>query len=119
MGHATKNPAGRATGRASKCLIDRHNNSTAAHNPQAADRAISAEVATTQPLAGPRFHRRIEHLHRLGPRVFGEMLAEIAAVTGQHVRVVDLVEEYAALDPAVLRAVGGDSFPVMPLEVVR
>ncbi len=72
-----------------------------------------------EPTTGPRWERMIEHIHSLGPRPLAEMLAEIAAATGQHVRVVDLVEEYAALDPAVLRAVGGDRFPPIPLEVVR
>ena len=72
-----------------------------------------------QPLAGPRFERQIARVHALGPRPLAELLAEIAAVTGQHVRVVDLVEEYVALDPAVLRAVGGDRFPPNVLEVVR
>ena len=67
---------------------------------------------------GQRLERMVERVHALGPRAVGELLAEIAAVTGQHVRVVDLVEEYAALDPAVLRAVGADHFPPMPLGVV-
>ena len=71
-----------------------------------------------QPLAGPRFERLVERVHALGARPLAELLAEIAAVTGQHVRVVDLVEEYAALDPAVLRAVGADHFPPMPPGVV-
>ena len=70
-------------------------------------------------IGSPRFERMIERLHRLGPRVFGELLAEIAAAAGQHVRVVDLVEEYAALDPAVLRAVGADHFPPMALELLQ
>ncbi len=69
--------------------------------------------------AGQRLERMIERVHALGPRPLAELLAEIAAVTGQHVRVVDLVEEYAALDPAVLRALGADIFAPMPLEVVR
>ena len=68
---------------------------------------------------GPRWERMIEHIHSLGPRAVAELLAEIAAVTGQHVRVVDLVEEYAQLDPAVLRAIGRDQFPPMALELVR
>ena len=108
-----------AKGGVSECRtgwLDTPDDTRKIHNPQAATRA---EVATTQLLADPRFHRQIEHLHRLGPRVFGELLTEIAAVTGQHVRVVDLVEEYAALDPAILGALGADTFPLMPLEIVR
>ena len=73
----------------------------------------SAEIGSA------RWERQIEHLHRLGPRVFGELLAEIAAATGQHVRVVDLVEEYAQLDPDLLRFLGGDQFLPTVVEVVR
>ena len=72
----------------------------------------------TRCLAGPRFERHVVRVHSLGPRPLGELLAEIAAVTGQHVRVVDLVEEYAQLDPGVFRFLGGDKFPPMPLGVV-
>ena len=70
-------------------------------------------------IGSPRFERQIERLHRLGPRVFGELLAEIAAAAGQHVRVVDLVEEYAELDPEIVRAVGGDRFPPTPLVAIQ
>ena len=80
---------------------------------------ISAEVATTQLLADPRFHRQIEHLHRLGPRVFGELLAEVAVATGRPAVVADRVRAYADLDLAFLRYLGGDTFPPMPLGIVR
>ena len=66
-----------------------------------------------------RRERLIERVHALGPRPLAEMLAEIAVATGQHVRVVDLVEEYAQLDPAVLRFLGGDKFPPNVVEVVK
>ena len=69
--------------------------------------------------AGPRFEHMVEHLHRLGPRAVAELLAEIAIATGEPGLIADRVEAYAALDPAVLRAVGGDSFPPMPLELIR
>ena len=68
---------------------------------------------------GQRFERQIERLHPLGPRVLAEMLAEIARDTGRPDIVVDRVEEYTQLDPADLRAVGGDRFPAMPLGVVK
>ncbi len=73
----------------------------------------SAEIGSA------RWERQIERVHSLGPRAVAELLAEIAAATGQHVRVVDLVEEYARLDPELIRAVGADNFPPMPLGVVR
>ena len=43
----------------------------------------------------------------------------IATATGQSRFIADRVEVYAALDPASLRAVGGDRFPPMPLELVK
>ena len=92
------NPAA-GDGGASECLAGRLDAPDNNQNRRAFQ--DSAEIGS------PRFERMIERLHRLGPRVFGELLAEIAAAAGQHVRVVDLVEEYVALDPAVLPAVSG------------
>ena len=63
--------------------------------------------------------RLIERVHSLGPRPLAEMLDEIAAATGQPDVVADRVEAYAQLDPGVVRAVGGDRFPPMPLGLVR
>ena len=103
------NPAA-GDGGASECLAGRLDAPDNNQNRRALQG--SAEIGS------PRFERQIEHVHSLGPRPLAELLAEIAAVTGQHVRVVDLVEEYAALDPAVLRAVGADHFPPMPPGVV-
>ena len=76
-------------------------------------------VSTAQDLAGPRFEHMVECLHRLGPRPLAEMIVEIATVTGEAGLVVGLVQEYSALDPAVVRALGADSFAPMPLGVVR
>ncbi len=80
---------------------------------------IAAGLATTQPLAGPRFERQIEHVHALGPRVFAELLGDIARHTGQSSLIADRIQAYAALDPEFVRYIGGDNFPPMPLEVVR
>jgi len=33
--------------------------------------------------------------------------------------IADRLQAYAGLDPEIVRALGGDSFPVMPLQVVR
>ena len=73
----------------------------------------------TQLLAGPRFDRQIAHIIALGPRPLTELLAEIARSTGQSALIADRVQAYAALDPAVLRAVGADSFPPNVLGAVR
>ena len=59
-------------------------------------------------LAGPRFEHLCRQVHAPGR---GRM-AESQFIASR-------IETYAALDPAVLRAVGGDSFPPLPLEVVR
>ncbi len=70
-------------------------------------------------LAGPHFERQVEHLHRLGPRAVAELLIEIAHCTGQSGVIADRLQAYARLDPAVLRAVGGDKFPPIPLMAIR
>ncbi len=73
----------------------------------------------TQPLAGPRQERQIEHLHRLGPRVLAELLGDIATATGQHALIADRVAAFADLNPEILRFVGGDKFPPRLLCAVR
>ena len=73
----------------------------------------------TQPLAGPRFEFIVEHLHRLGPRPLAELLIEIASHTGQSSFIAHRLEEYVRLDRDILRALGGDRFPVMPLGLIR
>ena len=59
--------------------------------------------------------RRIEHLHRLGPRAVGELLYEVSE--GE-----DLdrgLEAFAHLTPDLLKALGADRFPAQPIHVVR
>ena len=72
-----------------------------------------------EPVAGPRFERQVKHLHNLGPRAVAEFLSEIATTTGQSRFIAARLQVYAKLDPEIVRAVGGDRFPPMPLEVVR
>ena len=66
-----------------------------------------------------RFERMIERVHLLGPRPLAELLIEITITTGQHALVVDRVEEYSRLDPEIIRFLGADRFPPMPLGVAR
>jgi len=80
---------------------------------------IAAGLATTQPLAGPRFERMVERVHNLGARSLAELLAEIAIATGEPDLIAHRIEAYSRLDPAVLCALGGDSFPPSVLGVVR
>ncbi len=72
---------------------------------------IPAGLATTQPLAGPRFERLVERVHALGARSLAELLAEIAIATGEPDLIAHRIEAYSRLDPAVLCALGGDKFP--------
>ncbi len=61
----------------------------------------------------PHFRRQVHRIHRLGERVLGELLIEVGADGA-------VVDRYAALDPDVLAALGGDQFPPpVPLYAVR
>lgn len=65
---------------------------------------------------------RLQHLvtqvHRLGPRVFYELLVELGATRLCRFEIEELVGRYAELDPAVLSALGADRFPTLPLRLV-
>ncbi|MCK8786747.1 hypothetical protein M0638_20455 [Roseomonas sp. NAR14] len=58
-----------------------------------------------------RLRRGAELICRLGPRAVAELLAELGERYGITTEVVDRLGVYARLDPAVLRAAGGDRFP--------
>ena len=60
--------------------------------------------------------RMAQHLHGLGPRAVYEFIAELARAHGDDV--VRRLEGYHKLDPAVLRALGGDRFPPVPIHLV-
>ncbi len=59
-----------------------------------------------------KFRRLVDHLHQLGPRPVAELLTELVG-TDEQARsdVLHLLEKYAALDPAMVRALGADAFP--------
>ena len=65
------------------------------------------------------FARQVEKLHALGPRAYGELLAEI----GEQLKCRTFIEQrlrgYAALDPEVVRELDGDRFPRPPLYPVK
>ncbi len=73
----------------------------------------------TQLLVGPRFERQIKRIHALGPRPLAELLTEIATATGEPGLIADRLQAYAGLEPELVRALGGDRFPPMPLELVK
>jgi hypothetical protein len=53
-----------------------------------------------------RRQRLVEHLHRLGPAPLGHFLREIE----NGASIPDRLEAYAQIDPAFVRALGGDRY---------
>jgi len=75
---------------------------------------IAAEV-----VADMRFRRQVLRLHRLGPRVTGEVLAHLGAKHGIQTSVEQTVEHFAGLDAAALAAAGAGDFWPLPLHEVK
>ena len=69
-------------------------------------------------VADLRRRRHVQKVHRLGDRVFGELLAEIGAERGIITIIDQKLERYAELEPKVLEAAGGDEFWQPPLHGV-
>ncbi len=82
--------------------------------PLRPDGPIAAEV-----VADLRFRRKVQRVHRLGDRVFGELLAEIGAERGITTIIDQKLERYAELEPETLEAAGGDDFWQPPIHEVR
>ncbi len=74
---------------------------------------IAADV-----VADLQFRRRIERLHRLGPRVIAELLAEIGAERSITTIIDSKLAAYTELEPATIEAAGGDKFWPAPLREV-
>ncbi len=70
-------------------------------------------------VANLRFQRQIEKLHRLGPRPYGELLAEIGEQLKCRTFIDQRLRAYAALDPEVVRELDGGEFPRPPLYRVK
>ena len=62
-----------------------------------------------------KFRRQVERLHRLGPRVTAEFLAEIAAERGIGTVIDQKLATYVDLDVAAIEAAGGERFWSTPL----
>jgi hypothetical protein len=72
----------------------------------------------SQELVRLRRQRLVERIHALGPRVLFEFIDELDR---EHALGADLdrrLERYAGLNPAILRAVGGDKFAPAPIYIV-
>jgi hypothetical protein len=65
-----------------------------------------------------RFQRNVERVCALGPRPVGEMLEELGRRYLIRTAIDEVVQAYAALDPAIVSLVGGDRFAPRPLLVV-
>ena len=70
-------------------------------------------------VADLRFRRRVERLHRLGPRAVAELLAEIGVERGIGTIIDRKLDLYVDLDIAAIEATGGDKFWPLPLRGVR
>jgi len=76
------------------------------------------EIAPSNESRRPSAEAATFAVHRLGPRVTFELLGELDRHHGLGEDLDRRLERYAALDPVILRAVGGDHFPPRPLRGV-
>ena len=65
------------------------------------------------------FQRKVERIHRLGPRVLGEMLAELGAERSIMTIIDQKIDRFIKLNPETLQATGGGDFPPVPIHGVR
>ena len=77
----------------------------------------------SKPLDGPlsdlRRDRLVLRLHRLGPKPVSEYLKELVGNDdGLQADALFLLEKYSALDPGIVHALGGDTFPPAIFPVV-
>jgi hypothetical protein len=70
------------------------------------------------PLARARLARSAEAVHRLGARPVFELLDEIGKRTGYWQLIAAIADDFAAIDLAALRALGGDRFAPPPIREV-
>ena len=75
--------------------------------------AIAAEV-----VADLRFRRKVIRLHQQGPRILGELLAELGVERDIGTIIDRKLDTYAELEPQVLEAAGGDDFWQPPIHGV-
>ena len=75
--------------------------------------------AAAEVISDLKFRRQVEHLHRLGPRAVGELLAEIGVERSIRTVVDRKLQRYSELEPETLQAAGGDGFWPVPLREVE
>ena len=69
-------------------------------------------------VADVRFRRKVERLHRRGPRAILEVLAEIAAGHSNQNVVEQVLDRHLGVPEQALEAVGGDRLPPVPIRAV-
>ena len=74
-----------------------------------------AREATPKGAFNLKRQRQIEHVHRLGVRAVGELLHQVAK--GEDLD--SALGAYQCLTPNLLKAVGGDRFPPLPIHEVQ
>ncbi len=79
----------------------------------------SSFLSAAEVVADLKFRRQVEHLHHLGPRVVGELLAEIGAERSIMTLIDQKIDRYAELEPKALDVTGGDGFWQPPLHGVE
>ncbi len=79
-------------------------------------RSIGASAAEV--VGNLRFRRQVQRLHRQGPRVVGEFLAELGAERGITTIIDQKLDTYIEIEPEVLDAAGGKEFWQPPLHGV-
>ncbi len=66
-----------------------------------------------------RRQRHVQHLHRLGPRIFDELLQEIGAERSCMTMIETRLERFAALNQEQVTALEADRFPSAAIYVVQ
>ena len=74
---------------------------------------IAAEV-----VADMRFRHQVLRLHRLGPRVTAELLAEIGAERSIQTVIDQKLDRYTEIEPEALEVTGSDGFWPLPIRKV-
>jgi hypothetical protein len=83
------------------------------------ERPLISSISAPPPSTTVRFRRLVAHLHRLGVRPTGELLAKLGRDHDLADEILVMLEEYSALDAAAVARLGGDDWPPVPIEVVR
>lgn len=72
----------------------------------------------TDALNDLNFRRRVQRLHRIGPRPIGELLLELAEVSGRRTWLDMRLVEYGHIDGDALADLGANDWPTAPLHLV-